>query len=270
MPNPNTGNSSLAPGYKHVDAFGPDEEYESEEEVAYVTLDLGAVEPALVPSSSSFRLIGLDTSSPFLQLSGTVFKGQHQRLLGTELLFADAKEDNSDRTRKPLIHVGTSEQRIRFKEVEVKAKINKLPQDAEKIPAMSQAKGKNNKKDRMPETVEEVVGTVNAETQPRRRRGGRRPKDKGKGKGKGKEKAVDRPNDGMDMDDRGEGPSSTDVTPQETIGDAAADVDINTNGRGSPVADVHLLRQGDGSLVQWSSDAPEGPDPLSMDIDTSQ
>ena len=49
--------TSLAPGYKQVEAFGPDEEYESEEEVEYVTLDLGAVEPALVPSSSSFRLI---------------------------------------------------------------------------------------------------------------------------------------------------------------------------------------------------------------------
>lgn len=175
-------------------------------------------------------------------------------------------EDHSDRTRKPLVHVGTSEQRIRFKEVEVKAKINKLPQDPEKIPAMSQAKGKNNKKDRMPETVEEVVGTVNAETQPRRRRGGRRPKDKGKGK----EKAIDRSDEGTDMDDLGGGPSSMDVTPQETIGGADAGVDINTDGRGSPMADAHLLRQGDGSLVQWSSDAPEGPDPLSMDIDTSQ
>ena len=40
-----------------MEAFGPDEEYESDEEVEYVTLDLGAIEPALVPSSSSFRLI---------------------------------------------------------------------------------------------------------------------------------------------------------------------------------------------------------------------
>ena len=40
-----------------MDIFGPDEEYESEEEVEYVTLDLGTVEPALVPSSSSFRII---------------------------------------------------------------------------------------------------------------------------------------------------------------------------------------------------------------------
>lgn len=53
----NIATSSLVSGYKHVDSFGPDEEYESEEEVEYVTLDLGTVEPALVPSSSSLRLI---------------------------------------------------------------------------------------------------------------------------------------------------------------------------------------------------------------------
>ena len=50
--------TSLFPGYKHVESFGPDSEYEdAEEEVEYVTLDLGTVEPTLVPSSSSYRLI---------------------------------------------------------------------------------------------------------------------------------------------------------------------------------------------------------------------
>jgi hypothetical protein len=49
--------SSLCPGYKQVEAFGPDEEYEDEEEVFYVTLDMGNIEPTLVPSSSSYRLI---------------------------------------------------------------------------------------------------------------------------------------------------------------------------------------------------------------------
>lgn len=54
--------SGLFPGYMHVEAFGPDDEYEPqdgeiEEEVEYVTLDLGTVEPTLVPSSSSYRLV---------------------------------------------------------------------------------------------------------------------------------------------------------------------------------------------------------------------
>lgn len=51
------GPTTLCPGYKHVEAFGPAEDYESEGEVSYVTLDLGDVEPQLVPSSTSYRLI---------------------------------------------------------------------------------------------------------------------------------------------------------------------------------------------------------------------
>ena len=34
---------------------------------------------------------GLDTPTPFLQLSGTIFQGTHQSLLGTELLFTEDK-----------------------------------------------------------------------------------------------------------------------------------------------------------------------------------
>jgi hypothetical protein len=48
--------SFLCPGYKQVDAFGPDECYD-EEEVCYVTLDLGSIEPTLLPSTSTYRLI---------------------------------------------------------------------------------------------------------------------------------------------------------------------------------------------------------------------
>ena len=108
--------SGLFPGYTQVEKFGPDEDYEAhdgevEEEVEYVTLDLGTVQPTLVPSSSTYRLVvspflklrvlvrltcighvfqGLDTHTPFLQLSGTMLKGQHVSLLGTELLFTES------------------------------------------------------------------------------------------------------------------------------------------------------------------------------------
>ncbi|KAI1789340.1 hypothetical protein LXA43DRAFT_586862 [Ganoderma leucocontextum] len=128
---------SLFPGYKHVESFGPDCEYEAEEvEVEYVTLDLGTVEPTLVPSSSSYRLIGLDTPTPFLQLSGTMLKGEHVSLLGTELLFSEAAaagpssgvstdEQPHERAqgKKALVHVANTERRIRFKEVELKPKV---------------------------------------------------------------------------------------------------------------------------------------------------
>ena len=49
---------TLLPGYKQVESFGPDEEYEDDEEVSYVTLDLGpSIEPTLAASSSTYRLI---------------------------------------------------------------------------------------------------------------------------------------------------------------------------------------------------------------------
>ncbi|KAJ7640170.1 hypothetical protein B0H17DRAFT_898924, partial [Mycena rosella] len=118
--------SSLCPGYKEVDAFGPDEEYE-EEEVTYVTLDLGNVDPTLLPSSSSCRLIGLDTPTPFLQLSGTIFKGRHDTLLGTELLFTDGK-DAVDWSKRSTTHVANTEQRICFKEVQLKPKKMAIPE----------------------------------------------------------------------------------------------------------------------------------------------
>ncbi|KAF8152362.1 hypothetical protein B0H34DRAFT_632599, partial [Crassisporium funariophilum] len=108
--------SSLCPGYKQVEAFGPDEDYEDEEEVFYVTLDLQNVEPTLVPSSSAYRLIGLDTLTPFLQLQGTILKGRHDLLLGTELLFMDDKETH-DWNKRSVVHVANTEQRIAFKEV---------------------------------------------------------------------------------------------------------------------------------------------------------
>jgi general transcription factor 3C polypeptide 6 len=64
---PSTMSSSsekrLAPGSRQVDAFDPDDKYECDEngdvieEISYITLDLGAVEPTLVPSSSTYRLI---------------------------------------------------------------------------------------------------------------------------------------------------------------------------------------------------------------------
>ena len=63
MSNYATDAATLLPGYKWVEGFGNDDEYERDEngniieEVEYVTVDLGVVEPTLVPSSSAYRLI---------------------------------------------------------------------------------------------------------------------------------------------------------------------------------------------------------------------
>ncbi|KAJ3916543.1 hypothetical protein F5877DRAFT_46420 [Lentinula edodes] len=119
---PSSPSLGLCPGYRHVEQFGPDEEYEDEVEDFYVTLDLGAVEPTLIPSSSTYRLIGLDTPTPFMQLSGTVLQGRHESLLGTELLFVEGK-DAQDRSKRHLSFTSTTEQRIRFKEVQLRPKV---------------------------------------------------------------------------------------------------------------------------------------------------
>ena len=44
-------------GYKQVESFGHDEDYEDGIEEIYVTMDLGNVDPTLLPSSSTYRLI---------------------------------------------------------------------------------------------------------------------------------------------------------------------------------------------------------------------
>ncbi|EJD44104.1 hypothetical protein AURDEDRAFT_88319 [Auricularia subglabra TFB-10046 SS5] len=110
---------SLFPGFAHVDAFGADDEYESGEEVGFVTLDLGHVEPQLVPQTSSYRLAGLDTPTPFLQLSGATFKGEHTQLLGSEILFTNGR-DEANPNKRFVVPVATTSTRIRFSEVLVR------------------------------------------------------------------------------------------------------------------------------------------------------
>lgn len=64
--------ATLVPGYRQVDSFGPDEDYLDEEgEVSYVTLDLGVVEPTLLPSTSTYRLIVSVARAPIHALTMT-------------------------------------------------------------------------------------------------------------------------------------------------------------------------------------------------------
>lgn len=81
---------SFLEGYEEVDAFDDDlnDEY-SDEEVFYVTLDMGQLGSSLLNQTNFYRLIGLETEEPFLQVGGTTFKGEHERLLGTEVLLQE-------------------------------------------------------------------------------------------------------------------------------------------------------------------------------------
>ncbi|PCH34682.1 hypothetical protein WOLCODRAFT_139519 [Wolfiporia cocos MD-104 SS10] len=262
--------ATLVPGYQLVDAFGVDDDYEQhdgevEEEVSYVTLDLGTVEPTLVPSSSSYRLIGLDSPTPFLQIAGTIFKGQHQRLLGTELLFTDSDDGQADHGKRLLHPVGITEQRIKFKEVELKEKGSQSPPDAQQV---SSNKGKSTR-DRIPETVDEVTGNVSAERyapevrSTGRGRGGRSAKGKSKGKGKEREddagddeeapvttrsrkknvKHATAPPGNEGVDDAGDQPEMSEDPRASGIGEGSADVSGVTtrDGRAPMGVDVSLV-----------------------------
>ncbi|KAF7293188.1 TFIIIC-sub6 domain-containing protein [Mycena chlorophos] len=214
--------SRLVPGYTQVDSFTASDEYEEEEEVVYVTLDLGGdVDSALLPSSKSYRLIGLDTPTPFLQLSGTIFKGRHDELLGTELLFtedqgastsisytstdmltriADAAGDWNKRT---MAHVANTERRIVFKQVQLKDKVQPAPPPLFPAPedyisgqTVFPASGSDQQTNSKPEIeLDRLTGkTAPAATRRRREKGeggeeeGKKRKGKGKARGKGKEK----------------------------------------------------------------------------------
>jgi len=187
----------LAPGFRQVDAFDPDDNYECDEngnvieEVSYVTLDLGAVEPTLVPSSSTYRLIGLDTPTPFLQLSGTIFQGVHQSLLATELLFTEDK-GLDDQTRRKVAHLANTSQRVRFKQVEVRIK------DApphESVGPSTRGKGRGARSKQKSNAVGDdnivdlITGNVDpGDLPPQRRRGG-----KAKGYRRGGDESQPRP-----------------------------------------------------------------------------
>ncbi|KAG9085515.1 hypothetical protein FRC06_003568 [Ceratobasidium sp. 370] len=78
---------------------------DEEDETVYLALELGQVDPSLIPHCTSMRLVGLETATPFLQLGGSVFRGSHVSTLGTELVFHDASPDRATRSIRPYAQV---------------------------------------------------------------------------------------------------------------------------------------------------------------------
>lgn len=157
--------TTLVPGYRQVESFGPDEEYlEEEEEVSYVTLDLGVVEPTLLPSTSTYRLIvsvgpvihGTDdnerrvwirqrlsynSQARYSRAAMTRFSARSSYLRKKKVrahrrLCLDAERtrgaDDTHPNKRSLVHVGSTEQRIRFKEVQLKEKARPEPPPPER------------------------------------------------------------------------------------------------------------------------------------------
>lgn len=84
----------LNPQWKPVDSFDApnfdDDDY-SEEEVSYVTLDLGSSSQnhlAAVDQAHEIQLAGLETDTPYLRVGPQVFSGQWDELIGSEIILA--------------------------------------------------------------------------------------------------------------------------------------------------------------------------------------
>ncbi|KAG8995625.1 hypothetical protein FRB94_008907 [Tulasnella sp. JGI-2019a] len=139
--------SSILPGVTQVDRFDEEEdEYEYEYETSYATLDLRNIDQNILLNSSTFKLIGLDTPTPYLQLPGMTMRGEHDTLIGSEMIFSDGRGANTisykkriitvdldalpfthldptDRSRRFVVPLGTTSTRITFKPVELRQKV---------------------------------------------------------------------------------------------------------------------------------------------------
>ena len=111
----------------------------------------------------------MDTPTPFIQLQGTIFKGRHDMLLGTELIFTDDKgewlfgvtcfihltglcqKESHDWSKRSVTHLANTEQRIAFQEVTLIPKSSKGKEKADvEIPNLEPPPGdSSNQIDRM-------------------------------------------------------------------------------------------------------------------------
>ncbi|KAG8886140.1 hypothetical protein FRB97_007178 [Tulasnella sp. 331] len=244
-------------GFTHVDRFGEeDDEYEYEHETSYATLDLRNIDQNVLLNSTTFKLIGLNTQTPYLQLPGLTMRGEHDTLIGSEMIFSDGR-DPTDRSRRFVVPLGTTSTRITFRPVEFH--LRAAPQDGNAAavitddppPVLFQGRkptGKSVPKEKFLDSPGRGRGQRG---RPRGRgRGGNTeaPKATPKPKGKGKQKAND---DGDDDGDNGE-----DVPYGSSGDDAEIDydaVDPNEDGMDESVAARPTTRPRRAAAVASSS-----------------
>ncbi|KAK4053524.1 hypothetical protein OIV83_001692 [Microbotryomycetes sp. JL201] len=84
-----------------------DDEWE-EDEVCYLTLDFGKL-PTGAVTNGELQLLGLNSDTPFARVGGSIFRGQHEQLIGSEI-FLDRNRKSQQRTDKGgvLIYFSTA------------------------------------------------------------------------------------------------------------------------------------------------------------------
>ncbi|PBK83372.1 hypothetical protein ARMGADRAFT_1089495 [Armillaria gallica] len=112
--------------------FRPDDDYEEEEEIFYVTLELGNVEPALIPSCDSYHLVVSTFSArravvysilgpgyiDVISTAGWDGAQGSARDVGSELLFSAAEHSSEH----GVSFMESTRQRIYFREVRLEEK----------------------------------------------------------------------------------------------------------------------------------------------------
>lgn len=211
--------ATLVPGYRQVESFGPDEDYlDEEEEVSYVTLDLGLVEPTLLPSTSTYRLIvstgllihGADGGKRnerawIHQHRSCSFLARYSRAVMTHfsaqnsysrkrsvrvsdsILYISLTQCLDDMPNKrSLVHVGSTEQRIRFKEVQLKEKTQPERKEADLLEEVASMYV-----DAETDKIDSQAASSGQLEQPRDQDATEPPRKRKKKSRKGKERAVD-------------------------------------------------------------------------------
>ena len=69
-------------------ADGGDDDEDHED--VFILLELPDTPANFLSSNTSYSLIGLDTPTPVLKIGSAVFRGTHEDVLGTHLVFSDA------------------------------------------------------------------------------------------------------------------------------------------------------------------------------------
>jgi general transcription factor 3C polypeptide 6 len=165
---------------------------------------------------------GLDTPTPFLQLSGTVLRGEHTSLLGTEIIFTEvtsppmsnspAPDDSNPTTltgasSHSLYYLSTTSHRIRFREVQLKPKAEDVGDgEGDAVTGPSERVGSNSRKGK---------GKGKEKTSGKGKAKNGKGKERVKVSRKGKEKAVEEPMSGLE-----------DSPPPEVMDDAGSPMEL--------------------------------------------
>ncbi|KAM0788579.1 hypothetical protein ACM66B_001701 [Microbotryomycetes sp. NB124-2] len=87
-----------------------------EDEVCYLTLDFGKL-PTGAVTSGDLQLLALNSDTPFARVGGSIFRGQHESLIGSEIFL---ERDNETGSYSPWS--STTNARIQFDPVKLVSK----------------------------------------------------------------------------------------------------------------------------------------------------